>query len=115
MIRTDLKEISAKVQNHLIRLKGGKKALYESIKNYSKRYKKYNERGIEEYAIAEMVEGGKFLISNKDIFNFLHRLGYSRAELEKMDIWKRYKDLVSYHGYKFYRQYEKELELKKRK
>lgn len=97
------------VQNHMVRMVRGKKKLYEDIKHQTKDY------GSVRRALAVMFDEGRFLIYNKDIYNFLNRLGYTKAQLEKMDVGERYKQLIVRDGSRFYEQYKKELALKKRK
>lgn len=97
------------VQNHMVRQYGSKKKLYEEMDHLRRNY-----GGIRN-ALVMMVEGGDFLIYRKDIYNFLNRLGYTKAQLEKMDVSERYKQLIVRDGSRFYEQYKKQLALKKKR
>lgn len=108
MKNSNTKEVIAKVQNHMIRQIGSKRALYEEIENAKRSF------GGVRYGLINMVDGGLFLIYNKDVYNFLHRIGYTKAQLDKMDVWNRYRDLIVRDGIRFYDQYVKALKSKKR-
>lgn len=98
----------AQVQNHMVRQYGSKKKLYEEMD-----YLRRNYGGIRN-ALVMMVEGGEFLIYNKDIYNFLHRLGYTKAQLDKMDKFERYKQLIVRDGTRFYDAYTKTLRARRK-
>lgn len=98
----------AQVQNHMVRQFGSKKGLYEEIDHLKRTF------GSVHNALYEMVNGGDFLIYNKDVYNFLHRLGYTKAQLDKMDTWERYRQLIVRDGTRFYDQYRKSLKAKKK-
>lgn len=100
----------ASVQNHMARQVGGKKALFEEMQQAKKR------NGSLRMGIDELVDGGIFLIYNGDVYNFLHRLGYTKAQLDKMDSGKRwdlYRHLLIRDGERFYRDYERAKAVKK--
>lgn len=98
----------AQVQNHMVRQFGSKKKLYEEMDHLRRSY-----GGIHN-ALVMMVEGGDFLFYRKDIYNFLNRLGYTKAQLDKMDIYKRYTELIVRDGTRFYDAYTKTLRARRK-
>lgn len=101
------------VQNHMVRMVGGKKKLYELISYYTKL-----NNGSVSKGILEMLEAPYFLYQYSKITPFLNRIGYTKAQLKKMDVVKQgelYAHLLVRDGTRFYNQYKKELALKKRK
>lgn len=108
MKNSNTKEVIAKVQNHMVRQFGSKKGLWEEMDHYKRSF------GSLRIGLIHMVDGGNFLVYNKDVYNFLHRLGYTKAQLEKMDVWNRYRELIVRDGSRFYEQYLKSLKAKKK-
>lgn len=90
MKNSNTKEVIAKVQAHMIRHQGGKKILYSELTNRS--------YGPTVYArVKKMVNGGMFLVYYKDIRDFLNKIGYTKAQLEKMSdakVWDLYTHLL---------------------
>lgn len=111
MKNSNTKEVIAKVQTHMIRHLGGKKILYSELTNRS--------YGPTVYArVKKMVDGGFFLAYYSDIREFLHKIGYTKAQLEKMSndkVWDLYKHLLARDGERFVRDYGRELEKRKAK
>ena len=111
MKNSNTKEVIAKVQTHMIRHLGGKKILYSELTNRS--------YGPTVYArVKKMVNGGMFLVYYKDIRDFLNKIGYTKAQLEKISdarVWDLYIHLLARDGERFVRDYGREVEKRKAK
>lgn len=106
MKNSNTKEVIAKVQNHIIRMYGGKRALWRYI-SYKKSTGDFSPST--ESVLREMLRYGYFLKDEKKMYNFLHRLGYTKAQLEKMNVRERYVELIVRDGTRLYEQYSREM------